>query len=76
MLGITTSPGVLPIYYRTVDIEFANGYTKLVREYGAFHALYYVYLGLYMLSMAGVAIYAIAKKKIKSHLHIFLLLYA
>jgi len=34
MLGITTSPGILPIYYKTVGIEFAGGGTKLVREYG------------------------------------------
>ncbi len=74
MLGITTSPGILPIYYSTVDIAFVNGATKLVREYGPLHALYYVYLIGYMFSMVGVAIYAIAKKKIKSHLHTALLL--
>ena len=74
MLGITTSPGILPIYYSTVDIEIVNGATKLVREYGPLHLLYYVYLIGYMFSMVGVAIYAIAKKKIKTHLHTALLL--
>ena len=39
MLGITTSPGILPIYYRTVDIANADGATKLLREYGPLHAL-------------------------------------
>jgi len=74
MLGITTSPGILPIYYSSVDIEIADGVTKLVREYGPLHLLYYVYLIGYMLSMVGVAIYAVAKKKIKTHLHTILLL--
>ena len=74
MLGITTSPGILPIYYSTVDIEIVDGATKLVREYGPLHVLYYVYLIGYMLSMVGVAVYAIAKRKIKSHLHTILLL--
>ena len=74
MMGITTSPGILPIYYSTVDIEIVDGATKLVREYGPLHALYYVYLIGYMLSMVSVAIYAVAKKKIKSHLHTILLL--
>ncbi len=74
MLGITTSPGILPIYYRTVDIEIADGATKLLREYGPLHALYYVYLIGYMLSMVGVAIYAIAKKKIRSRSYTVLLL--
>ena len=74
MLGITTSPGILPVYYSTVDIDFSDGATKLLREYGPLHALYYVYLIGYMLSMTGVAIYAIAQKKIKSGLHTGLLL--
>ena len=74
MLGITTSPGILPIYYSTVDIEIVDGATKLVREYGPLHALYYVYLIGYMFSMVGVAIYAIAKKKIQSRSHTILLL--
>jgi hypothetical protein len=74
MLGITTSPGILPIYYSTVDIEIINGATKLVREYGPLHTLYYVYLIGYMFSMVVVAIYAIAKKKIRSPLHTVLLL--
>lgn len=76
MLTITTSPGILPIYYSTVDIEFVNGTTKLVREYGPLHLLYYVYLIGYMLSMIGVALYAIAKRKIKSRSHTVLLLCA
>lgn len=74
MLGITTSPGILPIYYSSVDVEFADGATKLVREYGPLHLLYYVYLFGYMLSMVGVTLFAIAKKKIKSRLHTVLLL--
>ena len=74
MLGITTSPGILPIYYSTVDIVFEDGATKLVREYGPLHALYYVYLFGYMFSMITIAVYSIAKKRIKSHLHTTLLL--
>ena len=74
MLGITTSPGILPIYYSTVDIEFIGGATKLIREYGPLHLLYYVYLALYMLSMIGITFYSISKKKIKSKSHTILLL--
>ncbi len=76
MLGITTSPGILPIYYSTVDIEIVNGTTKLVREYGPLHTLYYVYLFGYMLSMIAVTILSISKKKIKSRSHTALLLCA
>ena len=76
MLAITTSPGILPIYYSTVDIEMVDGYTKLVREYGPLHRLYYVYLIGYMLSMIGVTLYAIGKRKIRSRSHTILLLCA
>ncbi len=76
MLAITTSPGILPIYYSWVDIEIVNGATKLVREYGPLHLLYYVYLIGYMLSMIGVALYSIAKRKIKSRTHTIMLLCA
>lgn len=74
MLGITTSPGILPIYYSTVDIEFVDGTTILLREYGPLHLLYYVYLIGYMVSMVGITLYAIAKKKIRSSQHTVLLL--
>jgi len=76
MLGITTSPGILPIYYSSVDIEFTDNATKLVREYGPLHAWYYVYIIGYMLSMIGVAFYAVVKKKITSRMHTILLLSA
>lgn len=76
MLAITTSPGILPIYYSTVDIETVDGYTKLVREYGPLHLLYYVYLIGYMLSMIVVTLVTIIKRKIKSGNHTALLLCA
>ena len=74
MLAITTSPGVFPVYYSSVDIEITDGTTKLVREYGPLHKLYYVYLIGYMLSMIGVALHAIRKQKIKSRRHAVMLL--
>ncbi|MBQ4345510.1 MAG: hypothetical protein IJC75_00055, partial [Oscillospiraceae bacterium] len=74
MLGITTSPGILPIYYSSVDIEYVNGVTKLVRQYGPLHALYYIYLIGYMFSMISVTLYAVAKRKIASQTHTVMLL--
>ena len=74
MLAVATSPGILPIYYSTVDIAFVDGGTKFIREYGPLHTLYYVYLIGYLLSMIAVTFYAIAKRKIRSHLHTVLLL--
>ncbi len=74
ILAITNSPGILPVYYSTVDISFVDGYTKLIREYGPLHSLYYVYLIGYMLAMILVALYSVKKGKIKSRVHTVLLL--
>lgn len=74
ILAITTSPGILPIYYSTVDLAFVDGGTKLVRTYGPLHTLYYGYLIGYLFAMVAVTFYAIAKRKIKSRLHTVLLL--
>lgn len=76
MLGITTSPGILPIYYSSVDFKIVNHTAMLVREYGPLHSLYYVYLFGYMFAMIGITLYAIIKKRISSKSHIILLLCA
>lgn len=73
MLFIATSGGYLPIYYKEVSLELVNGGARLVKEYGVLHNLYYVYLLGYMLSMIVIIIYAIAKKKIKSKMHVIFL---
>lgn len=76
MLGITSSPGILPIYYSSVAVEIVGGSTRLIREYGPLHTLYYIYLIGYILTMIIVTLYSIAKKKIKSRSHTALLLCA
>lgn len=76
MLGITASPGILPIYYSSVAVETVGGNTRLIREYGPLHTLYYIYLIGYMLTMIIITLYAIAKRKIKSRSHTALLLCA
>lgn len=71
---IAASPGYLTVYYKTVSIEIVDGVTRLVREYGPLHSLYYAYLFLYFVMMLSVVIYSIAKKKIESDIYgIFLL---
>jgi DNA-binding CsgD family transcriptional regulator len=70
---IAASPGYLECYYKTVTIEFINGTTKLIKEYGPLHSLYFVYLFAYLLGMIGVIIYSVIIKKVKSVKHACLL---
>ena len=57
ILFIATSGGYLPIYYKEVSLEIIEGGTRLVKEYGILHNLYFIYLFGYMASMVSVLIY-------------------
>ena len=76
VLLIAASPGILPIYYKTVEIDKSEGFTKIIREYGILHKTYLVYLISYVIAQLSVVIYAIYKKKIVSYLHAIFLLSA
>ena len=76
VLFITLTPGFLPCYYKTVSIEVINGATRLIRDYGPLHLVYYIYLLLYFALMLVVIIHSTLKKKITSTLHTAFLLCA
>ena len=76
VLFVTLTPGFLPCYYKNVSIVVIDGVTKLVRDYGPLHLLYYVYLLSYFAIMLFVIIHSTAKKKITSTLHTAFLLSA
>ena len=76
VLFVTLTPGILTLYYKNVSIEIVEGVTKLVRDYGPLHLLYYVYLLLYFIFMLLAIIYSSLKKKITSTLHTAFLLCA
>ena len=48
---IAASPGYSDIYYAHVTLTKINGATALVKEYGPWHSLYYVYLAAYFSAM-------------------------
>ena len=62
-LIVVTSP-MIPLYYKSVEIELVNGSTKLVKEYGILHPLYLFYLLGYLILMIYTIILSIKKKKI------------
>jgi DNA-binding CsgD family transcriptional regulator len=64
MLAIIVSSPMLPLYYKSVDIEMIDGSAKLVKEYGILHPLYMVYLFGYFAAMIGTIVHSVRKKKI------------
>ena len=64
MFAIVASSPMLPLYYKSVDIEMIDGAAKLVKEYGVLHPFYMVYLLGYFAAMIGTIIHSVRKKKI------------
>ena len=70
---IAASGGITEWYYKTVSLIFIDGATKLVKEYGTLHNIYYVYLFSYFAAMVSVIIYATKSKQLFNSKHASLL---
>ena len=64
MFAIVVSSPMLPLYYKSVDIEMIDGAAKLIKEYGVLHPVYLAYLLGYFAAMIGTIIHSVRKKKI------------
>ena len=64
MFAIVASSPMLPLYYKSVDIEMIDGAAKLIKEYGVLHPVYLAYLLGYFAAMIGTIIHSVRKKKI------------
>ncbi len=69
MLLIAVSGGILPVYYKSVDIAFIDGAAVLVKEYGFLHITYKIYLFAYFAAMIGIILYTAVKKTVISSKH-------
>ena len=69
MFGIVATSGILPWYYKEVSLEYVDGATKLVKEYGVLHPVYLVYLVSYFTAMVVCIIVSVRKKMIASQKH-------
>ena len=66
---VAASPGYLDIYYADVTITEINGSTALVKEYGPYHMLYYVYLAIYFTAMIACILWNAKKRNFGTNLH-------
>jgi len=64
MFAVIVSSPMLPLYYKSLDIEMIDGSARLVKEYGVLHPVYLVYLLAYFVTMIGAIIHSIRRKKI------------
>ena len=64
MFAIVATSGILPWYYKSVELEIVDGSAKRVKEYGVLHSVYLFYLLGYFVAMIGTIIHSIRKNKI------------
>ena len=55
--------GSKPLFYKSISLEFVNGKPVILREYGPFHTVFYLFIATYFLISTGVIIYSLIKKK-------------
>lgn len=61
---LVCTSGYLPWYYKDVTLEYVDGATKLIKEYGRLHIVYLIYVLIYFCLMIVVIIHSIVLKKV------------
>ena len=73
MFAIVATAGILPWYYKEVELVFVDGAAKLKKVYGVLHPTYMLYLLGYFSAMVACIVQSIRKKMIASQRHAALL---
>ena len=73
MFAVIATAGILPWYYKEVELVFVDGAAKLKKIYGVLHPMYMLYLLGYFSAMVACIIQSIRKKMIASQRHASLL---
>ena len=69
MFLIVATVGILPWYYKEVDLIFVGGAAKLKKVYGVLHPMYLFYLVGYFAAMVACIAQSVRKKLIASQRH-------
>ena len=64
-----------PWFYKSISLEFVNGQPVIVREYGLFHTVFYIFLATYLAITISAIVYALRKKKDVSKKNLLILLF-
>ena len=73
MFLVIATSGILPWYYKEVELVFVDGAAKLKKVYGVLHPTYMLYLLGYFSAMIACIVQSIRKKMIASQRHASLL---
>jgi len=68
LIFLTNTLGKSSLYYKSVDLEIVNGFSRLVKEYGPLHIVYPIYLFLVIVICFGIIIKAYKNKRQVSYI--------
>ncbi|MBQ0052133.1 MAG: HD domain-containing protein, partial [Treponema sp.] len=74
LMGLTSTIGKLPFYYKTVELIQTPGLSRLVRTYGPLHFIYPTYMCAAIIACFGVIIKSFKSKRQVSYFTSMLLL--
>lgn len=63
VLGFVMTIGYNTLYYVSVEFAQKDGYSYLIKDYGTFHVLYPIMIGIYILMLLAFIGYSIKKRK-------------
>lgn len=66
MFLLVATSGLLPWFYRELNLDTSVTPAKLVKVYGTLHFVYMVYLLGFFAAMVGIIIHSVAKKRVGS----------
>ncbi|MBP3743783.1 MAG: HD domain-containing protein [Treponema sp.] len=70
---LTVGSGTL--FYKSISLKIVDGSAEIIKEYGPFHTVFYVFLGSYLgITIAGI-IYSLIKRKEVSKKNLLILLF-
>ena len=67
LVALSFTVGNSSIYYKSINIADAGGYTVLIKEYGPLHLLYIVLLGSYIVASGVMCVLAFVKRSVVSY---------
>lgn len=67
MFALVLTTGHLDWYYKSVDLTYADGAAKLIKEYGVLHPINLIYVLAYFVAMLTVICVSLRKHKGKSY---------
>ena len=67
LVALSFTVGNSSIYYKSINIADAGGYTVLIKEYGPLHLLYIALLGSYIIASGVMCVLAFVKRSVVSY---------